>query len=598
MTCIVRNMRTAIVALFFLTPQAARSAEQEIISVYVPTRDGTRLAVDVLLPAKRAPGAKFPALVELTRYWRASENLRTGKPKSPLDEWERAFLKHGYAVVTVDVRGSGASFGTRDIEYGPQEVQDGFDIVEWIVHQPWSDGNVGAHGISYSGTTAELLTATGHPAVKAVSPGWSDFDSWRSPARPYGLLAADFINVWGQYVGMLDRNDPTVGSAVKRVDEDGDGKLRASAVKQHAANVNVAKAVSAVKFRDQALLRSKHSFADMSVLRWKKEIEASGVPMLVFASWFDAGGAEGALWRLANFSNTQFIVMQASCHGGVAHASPYTVNRRPKNPIPSIAELIKMRIQFFDHYLKGIDNDVVKWPKVRYFNLGEEEFHNSDHWPPSGAKAQRMYASAEGVLSTVSPSDENGADTYKVDFEVSTGSSNRWMSQLGQPVLGLGDRYAMDKRMLTYTSPPLEEDMQISGTPVAHLEITSTCSDGAVLLYLEDVGPDNRSRYITEGGLRLLHRKVHTNPGFEAYGPVHSFAREDAEKMVPGEPATVEIRLNPISVRVSRGHRLRLAIAGADAAIFQRVPKNCTPTLTIDRNATRPTYIELPVVTP
>ena len=91
------------------------SATPEITSFYVPTKDGTRLAVDVALPADRAPDAKLPTLIELTRYWRASENPATGEPNPSLDVWDRAFLTHGYAVVQVDVRGTGASFGTRNL---------------------------------------------------------------------------------------------------------------------------------------------------------------------------------------------------------------------------------------------------------------------------------------------------------------------------------------------------------------------------------------------------------------------------------------------------------------------------------------------------
>jgi len=184
-----RFQGAAIMTLLVLAAMPSGSATPEISSFYVSARDGTRLAVDVALPGDREPEARLPTLIELTRYWRASENPATGEPYPALDVWDQAFLAQGYAVVQVDVRGTGASFGTRDVEYGPQEVRDGWDIVEWIVNQPWSDGKVGAYGTSYTGTTAELLTATGHPAIKAVSPGWSDFDTWRSPARPYGLFA-------------------------------------------------------------------------------------------------------------------------------------------------------------------------------------------------------------------------------------------------------------------------------------------------------------------------------------------------------------------------------------------------------------------------
>ena len=178
-----RPIAATIMVLLALLGLPAPFAAAETSSYYVETRDGTRLAVDVALPAGRAADAKHPTLIELTRYWRAPENPESGEPLPSLDVWDQAFLSSGYAVVQVDVRGSGASFGTRKVEYGPREVRDGWDIVEWIVGQPWSDGNVGAYGTSYSGTTAEMLTATGHPAIKAVSPGWSDLDTWRSPDR-------------------------------------------------------------------------------------------------------------------------------------------------------------------------------------------------------------------------------------------------------------------------------------------------------------------------------------------------------------------------------------------------------------------------------
>jgi putative CocE/NonD family hydrolase len=253
-------------------------------------------------------------------------------------------------------------------------------------------------------------------------------------------------------------------------------------------------------------------------------------------------------------------------------------------------------VDFFDHFLKGVDNGADRRPRVRYYNLGEETFLESKGWPPPGVTTRRMYARADGQLSAAAPSEDEGADRYEVDFAVSTGGNNRWMTQMGQPVLGLDDRAAMDARMLTYTSAALEADLQVTGAPTVRLEMSSTHADGAVLVYLEDVGPDGRSRYLTEGGLRFLHRRVDKDPGFEAFGPVHSFARKDAQPLVPGETATIELRLNPISVRIARGHRIRIAIAGADAAIFQRVPADGTPTLTLERNAVHASYVELPVV--
>ena len=196
-----------VVAILAGVALAAGGARAQLSAVYVPTKDGTRLAVDVYLPEGGRDGARYPALLELTRYWRARENPRTGKPMPSLSRLDRHLLANGYALVKVDVRGTGASFGSRQSEYGTQEVRDGKDVVDWVVLQSWCSGAVGAYGTSYTGTTAEMLAAVGHPAVKAVIPGWSDFDTYRSPARPYGLYAKSLIDQWGKMVGWLDQND-------------------------------------------------------------------------------------------------------------------------------------------------------------------------------------------------------------------------------------------------------------------------------------------------------------------------------------------------------------------------------------------------------
>lgn len=168
---------------------------------------------------------------------------------------------------------------------------------------------------------------------------------------------------------------------------------------------------------------------------------------------------------------------------------------------------------------------------------------------------------------------------------------------MGRPVLRLNDRAAMDARMLTYTTAPLEADMHIAGSPTIDLLVSSTHTDGAVLVYLEDVDTAGRSRYITEGGLRLIHRKLSRDSVF-GVTPYTSFARADAAPMRPGEPARVQFRILPTSVVIKAGHRLRLAIAGADSGVLGRVPEAGTPTLTIHRNPRNPSLLALPIAPP
>ncbi len=561
-------------------------------SEYVTTRDGTRLAVDVHLPSTRAAGERLPALLELTRYWRASEDPTTGARRPSLYSLDRFFLRNGYAVLKIDARGSGASFGTRQAEYGPQEVRDGYDIVDWVVRQPWSSGSVGAYGTSYSGTTAELLAAVEHPAVKAVVPGWSDFDIYTSPARPYGLITA-FVEEWGNFVAALDRNDRAVmKGAVRRVDVDSTGALVAAAVAEHARNPDVGAWARQAEFRD-ARYADGPTWADLGPLRWKAEIERSNVPMLVLVSWLDAGTTEGALDRLRTFRNPQKLVIMATSHGGGAHASPFVVDTTPIKGNPTEDEMAHKRLEFFDRYLKGVKNGVDAWPAVRYYTLGIEEYRESAMWPLPGTTVRRMYLAADGMLASGAATRE-GSDRYVVDFGVNTGPNNRWATQMGRPVLRLNDRAAMDARMLTYTTAPLEADMHIAGSPTIDLMVSSTHTDGAVLVYLEDVDPTGRSRYITEGGLRLIHRKLSRDSVF-GVTPYTSFARADAAPMRPGEPTRVHFRILPTSVVIKAGHRLRLAIAGADSGVLGRVPETGTPTLTIHRTPRNPSALALPI---
>ena len=86
-------------------------------------------------------------------------------------------MPRGYAVVVVDVRGTGASFGTRDSFRSPREREDSREIADWIVAQPWSDGRIGSTGISYLGAAADFLASTGHPAVKAIAPLFAVWDT-------------------------------------------------------------------------------------------------------------------------------------------------------------------------------------------------------------------------------------------------------------------------------------------------------------------------------------------------------------------------------------------------------------------------------------
>ena len=579
------------ISAYSVHAQLSISSEPDVQtqSFYVPAVNGTKLAIDVHFPLGYEE-EKLPVLFEFTRYWRSSEDPTSGKPNPALGRRDKYFLDNDYILAKVDVRGTGASYGQRPGEYSPIEVQDAKYVVEWVVNQSWSNGVVGAYGTSYSGTTAELLCATQHEAIKAVIPGWSDFDVYESPVRPYGMLATSFIAMWSQYVHMLDQNDSeNLRASIRRVSDE----VPSDAIAEHKDNPNVLEGTQNAPYKDSKF--GDFTYFESSPIYWAEQISQSRVPMLVLTSWMDAGTAEGTLLRFKHFKNPQKLVLMPTSHGGGSHASPYIVSDSKLPPVPSVQSQLKMQLDFFDYHLKGKENDVKEWPNIQYYNLGEEAFKTSEVWPPKGQVRSKFYLTNQNRLQLAPPASSEGQDRYPVDYSVSTGRHTRWTTQMGQDVLNLHDRSEQDKLMQTYTSEPLTSDMQISGTPYITLHLSSTHDEGALFVYLEDVAPDGTSTYLTEGGLNLKHRKLTSNPMNEDI-PFHSFNMEDASPMPKNKVEEISFKLWPISVLLKEGHSVRIAIAGADKGTFDRVPAEGNPVFTIYRNNSQISFIDLPVI--
>jgi putative CocE/NonD family hydrolase len=200
-------------------------------------------------------------------------------------------------------------------------------------------------------------------------------------------------------------------------------------------------------------------------------------------------------------------------------------------------------------------------------------------------------------LSSSAPDTPEGADSYEVDYTATTGEQNRWHTQMGGGDVIYPDRAEEDKKLLTYTSPPMETDVEITGHPLVTLYVRSTHEDGAFFVYLEDVAPDGRVTYLTEGQLRAISRKVSDEePPYFMYGPYRTFTRDDAAPLVPGEVVELTFDLWAISALIKKDHRVRIAIAGADENNFARYPPNGDPTITVERNEGYASKITLPMV--
>ncbi len=572
-------------------------------ALYIPMRDGVKIAIDLMLPKNLPADTKIPAIVKSTCYWRAEEYRPPISWFKRPGEFEHFFTSHGYALIYVDARGTGASFGTRPHPYSRDEVMDGSDIADWIVKQPWSNGNVGAIGISYSGTTAEFFAVPNNPSVKAVVPRFADNDNYLDIAFPGGILHEWILKNWAYYTHHLAMNTipeelglmaRLLVRGVKPVDSDRSRKLLREAVKEHAQNADLYALAKATTYRDDPGDEAGTTIDDFSPVTFRQEIERSGVAIYSWGSWLDAGQGNAVIRRFLNYSNPQRAVIGPWDHGGDNHASPYLPPDAPTDP--SVENQWLDCLRFFDYYLKGADNDIMGEKVLIYYTMGKEKWKSTTVWPPAGSTMQRWYLAADNMLSPSPPTDESGSDTYTVDFEATTGTTNRWHTQMGGDVI-YADRAEEDRRLLTYTSEPLAEDIEITGHPVITLYLASTHTDGNIFVYLEDVDETGRVTYVIEGQLRVIHRKVSDEPPpYEMPVPYHSFKRKDGMPLTPGKIAEVSFGLHPVSVLIKKGHRIRVAIAGQDKDTFARIPEDGVPTITIARNATHASHIELPVI--
>jgi putative CocE/NonD family hydrolase len=582
-------------------------------SLYLTMPDGTKIAADVWLPANLKPGQKVPTILRAVRYWRGYQPgpmaaifrlLGQGDPDAENTQWAKA----GYAFVTVDVRGSGASFGQWTMLWSAEEIADLGEVVDWIVAQPWSNGRVGAYGVSYDGNTAEMTAVLNHPAVKAVVPQYDDFDVYTYLIRPGGVYNQWLLESWHEFTQRLDANDvcilaeavgvpcnnlKSVITGVRRVDSDHDGAQLAAAIAGR-EGVDLVQIGQRIEYHDDKWGSTGKSFGDLSPYSARAAIEASGVPMYVWVSCLDSATVEGALSRYQTFSNRQKLIIGPWNHGGGEHADPFLPPDTPTDPSPD--QQFQMMVDFFDAYLKGESASEPTW-EITYYTLGEGSWKTSQTWPPPGFSPERWYFGPDGSLTGEAPTTEAGADDYTVDWTATTGNSTRWHTPLVKADVVYPDRAKEDKKLLAYTSPPLETDIEITGNPVVTLYVASTADDGAFHVYLEDVAPDGRVTYLTEGMLRAVHRRVSDKePPYRVQGPYHSFERADALPLVPGEVAEISFNLYTTSVLIKKGHRLRVAVAGHDASVFARYPAEGTPLLTMQRNSHYPSYIELPMM--
>jgi uncharacterized protein len=338
-------------------------------SHYLPMSDGTRIAIDIALPKVLKPGDKIPALIKGTPYWRASRltflggalaelGLLRGLPNEP----DVVLLNdRGYAVITADTRGTGASFGHVNIMFDNREVSDFGELIDWAAEQSWSNGRVGAYGFSYRGVLAVDMASLDRPALKAVAPSF-DFPDLYLTAYPGGVFSNRFIKDWSTLTMALNEGGLPFGHLLiagpKRVDADEGGAVLTRAIADHARNWNVYDCISKAPNRNDKICTSGKSLNAISQISRRTAIEKSGIPLYVTTGYFDANSAAQALTRFRTFSNPQELTLGPFSHGGFLSTDPFADQHAAVDP--SYPKQVSTMADFFDRYLKDGGKPITK----------------------------------------------------------------------------------------------------------------------------------------------------------------------------------------------------------------------------------------------
>jgi hypothetical protein len=611
-------MRVNISVLLFTLISFSVQAQQswlkrkhfDYTSFYHTNRDSIDLAVDLFLPKKnklKKEGGKVPVVFYLTRYVRSIELKKGVKwlqnpgfgqiSKKEVD----FFTKNGYAVVILDARGSGASFGNRMMDFTMEEMYDGAEVIDWIVKQPWSNGNVGTTGISYLGTTAELILATQHPAIKASIPRSNIYDLYADMAFPGGVRQGPFVKVWGITTRSLDFNDFTfLGGIAKAfvkginpVIHDKKKELLERAVKDHQTNYEVYKELLKIQYRDEQHPVLQKPINNFSIHFNQQRIIDSKTPIFRIGGWYDGALSNSVIRGLWNNPNTKRVLIGPWDHGPHDNASPYAKSSKVKY------DIYREMLRFFDFYLKNKANGIDKELPVKYYTVGEEAWNSAHTWPEfSGYK--RLYFSSDKQLFWDSTQIVFGKVEYKINYTAETGPGSRWNSQTViyryAKHTGYPNRKSQITKNLVFTSAPLQNDISINGHIYVSLPIQIDASDGQVFVYIDEMDNKGNVRYVTEGMYRLTHSS-HNNHVDKTYKtPEHSisFNQNDHKTITPGITEIYSFPLLPISYQLKKGHRIIISIAGADCAHFDDTEIK-PDKLILDVNNKHKAYIHIPI---
>jgi predicted acyl esterase len=549
---------------------------------YIRMRDGTLLAAMVRPPlGKTMADGPFPTVIEYSGYNPAEPSDQPAQP-SELIAWAL-----GYAVVGVNMRGSGCSGGIFGI-FDYATTADGYDIVETVGVQPWVLNNkVGMVGLSFSGITQTFVGGARPPHLGAVTPLSTIGDIYRGPGFPGGIFNNGFAQTWLSERGQNAEPAPESGQgwARRRIEDDGDEICLANQ-KMRLQQIDPVAQTKAMPFYTPALMDER------SPATWIGNVD---VPMFYSAAFHDEQTGPDFASMLSRFPVRPDVKVTV---GNGVHTTPfdpevlwdwiafldiYVAGRipdpsrmtpfasfltqqilgsdSPPVPVPTdayddVTTLEEAKARFESRPFvtvrmeNGAGSEIPGLPISRY-RLGYSQ------WPPKEAKPTTLYFARKGKLAKKRPRGKK-MDTYRPDPDArpmtTLSSDDAWDVLPDYRWLPLVDGTAV-----AYVTPPLRKPLTVVGPGSVDLWLRTSAPDTDIQVTLSEVRPDGHEMYVQSGYLRASHRKLDEARSTKTH-PVQTHLESDAAPMPAGKFEPVRVELYSVSHVFRKGSRLRISI--------------------------------------
>lgn len=580
-----------LITLLFFASSSHLLAQDDILAkleeiaiidqkVMMPMRDGVRLATDIYRPKT---DEKVPIIFSRTPY--NFNSWGDGERRTRTAQRAYEVVKRGYAYVVQNERGRYYSEGEWDILGVP--LTDGYDAFTWMKDQEWSNGKIGTYGCSSTAEWQMAVAALDHPSHAAMVPqgygagvgrvgdlyeqgnwyrGGAEqmlFFAWLygveqdkfKPRIPAGATQEDLIRI-SRFYDLAPEN-PSVDMSVAL---------------QHLPIQDILKNIHGKKEVFDKMVRRTPNHPDWYEGGLYHDNMDFGVPSFWFASWYDVSITPNlALFNHVRANATdpevrdnQYLVIAPTLHCRYTRATENTVvgERSVGDARLNYDEQI---YAWFDLWLKGADNDFKeKTPRVQYYTMGKNVWQQSDTWPPSNTSLKTYYLSSNGdantksgTLSTSKPKSKDNPDSFTYDPMNPVTSLGGNVCCTGNAVQGGAfDQQEMEKRddILVYSTAPLKEGVEISGSIEATIYVSSDVKDTDFTLKLIDVYPDGTAYNLDETIQRVRYREGYDKEVFMEEGEVY------------------KVTFTPLSTSnyFEEGHQIRIEISSSNFPRFAR----------------------------